>query len=90
VLLWVGVVAGLGVDFLSCRLAIRRRQLGRGPSPIPIVALFFYMIRIFLRPWDRMHEVDRSWTFVGLAVLLAVLIHVTLQVLLPLAVTRRA
>jgi len=37
-----------------------------------------------------MHEVDRSWTFVGLAVLLAVLIHVTLQVLLPLAVTRRA
>src|SRR5580692_8988762 len=65
------------------------QQLGRGPSPIPIVALFFYMIRIFLRPWDRMHEVDRSWTFVGLAVLLAVLIHVTLQVLLPLAVTRR-
>jgi hypothetical protein len=87
--LWAGLALGVFVDVASCRLLIRRRRAGRGPSGIPVVALVLYVLRIFVRPDDALDRSRRPWPVVVGALLLAMTFHLMCQVIVPVIVVRR-
>jgi hypothetical protein len=86
--LWLGVLFGLVLDLSACWSLCLRIKTGRGPSPVPVVGATLYMLRIFLRPLDRALEVHRSWSWLAVAALSAVSLHLALQCWIPGLVRR--
>ena len=83
VVLWAGLLFGIACDLMSCRLSIRRRRLGSGPSAIPVVGWMLYVLRISVRPIDMLNQIHRSWGFIVAAIFVATVFHALCQWFIP-------
>jgi hypothetical protein len=78
-ILWAATAVGVYVDMVSAVFHWRWVRDGLGPSGVPVVALFFYEVRAFVRPLDWVNHVHRPWWMIGLAATMGLLFHLVLQ-----------
>jgi hypothetical protein len=87
--LWAVATLGVAIDVGYVWVVMRADPHKRPPSGVPVVGLFAYLLRIYVRPWDWASGRHRGWIVLLVMSAIAVVFHLTCLVFIPLRLSRR-